>query len=332
MRMQLKRTVATVGMLTMLWPGACLGWGNEGHKIVALTAAKILATDSPSTLAKIQAMLAKDRDDIWPGADVAVDHDIGGEATWADLLREKSPKGKQVTESWHFVDIDMTHPDVDTPCNNHPKVPAGELASLAPSPDCVIDKIDQFTVELKDAQTSDAERLLALKFLLHFVGDLHQPLHAATRTDPQIGHEDFGGNCVGILHGHATEPTRLHSYWDTDLVEQALGTKPDVAAAKLASMISANAKKRWSSGTPSDWAKEAHGHAKTSVYAGVVDKPPVQTDFVFTGFDGNPDNRCGPSKVFRTDANYDKRGAKVVTLQLGRAAARLAWLLKQNLK
>ena len=58
----------------------------------------------------------------------------------------------------------------------------------------------------------------------------------------------------------------------------------------------------------------------------------MQTDFVFTGFDGKPDDRCGPSKVFRVDPSYDTRGAKVVTLQLGRAAVRLAWLLKQNLQ
>lgn len=332
MRAQLNWTVGVVGVLTMLWPAACFGWGNEGHRIVALTAAKILSTDSPATLAKIQAMLAKDRDDIWPGAEVTVAHDIGEEATWADLLREKSDKGKEITESWHFVDIDMKTPDVDKPCNNHPKVPAGELASVAPSQDCVIDKIDQFTAELKNPQTSDTERLLALKFLLHFVGDIHQPLHAATRTDPQTGQEDRGGNCVGVLHGHATKPARLHGYWDTDLVERALGTKPDVAAGKLVAMISANAKKRWSNGTPTDWAKEAHALAKSSVYAGVVDKRPVQTDFVFTGFDGKPDDRCGPSKVFRVDPSYDTRGAKVVTLQLGRAAVRLAWLLKQNLQ
>jgi hypothetical protein len=262
MRMQLKRTVATVGMLTMLWPAACLGWGNEGHKIVALTAAKILATDSPSTLAKIQAMLAKDRDDIWPGADVAVDHDIGGEATWADLLREKSPKGKQVTESWHFVDIDMTHPDVDTPCNNHPKVPAGELASVAPSPDCVIDKIDQFTVELKDAQTSDAERLLALKFLLHFVGDLHQPLHAGKCCDK-------GGNDVKVTW--FGKPTNLHAVWDSALVDEQQLSFTEMAA-RLERHISPADVVAWWDVNPRDWISES-AEIRDTVYPTAADMP-----------------------------------------------------------
>ena len=88
-----------LGVLALLWPSMCFAWGNEGHKTVALTAAKILSTEAPATLAKVNAILAKDKPDIWPGANVPVATDIGNEATWADLLREGSDSGRKVTES-----------------------------------------------------------------------------------------------------------------------------------------------------------------------------------------------------------------------------------------
>jgi len=321
-----------LGVVALLWPSVCLAWGNEGHKIVALTAAKILSTEGPATLAKVNAILGKDKPDAWPGANVPVATDIGDEATWADLLREQSNKGKEVTESWHFVDIDFDHPNLDQACAGHPKLSAGQFASQAPSPDCVIDKIDQFTSELKNPQTSDNERLLALKFLLHFVGDIHQPLHAATRTDPQIGHEDFGGNCVGILRGNDHSPIRLHSYWDTNLVIAAVGKDENQAVTELMLLITSTSQKEWAKGTPTDWAQESHGLSKSSVYAGVIDKAPVQSDFVFEGHDGKPDERCGKSKVYKIDPNYDQQAIKVVKEQLAKAAVRLAWLLKENLQ
>jgi hypothetical protein len=323
---------AALGALAVLWPSMCLAWGNEGHKTVALTAAKILSTEAPATLAKVNAILAKDKPDAWHGVNVPVAPDIGNEATWADLLREQSKTGREVTESWHFVDIDFDQPNLDQPCAGHPKLSAGQVASQAPSPDCVIDKIDQFTSELKNRQTSDNERLLALKFLLHFVGDIHQPLHAATRTDPQIGHEDFGGNCVGVLRGNDRDPIRLHSYWDTNLVVAAVGQDENQAVTELMPLITASSEKEWAKGTPADWAQESYGLAKSSVYAGVIDKAPVQTDFVFKGRDGKPDERCGKSKVYKIDPGYDQQSIKVVKEQLAKAAVRLAWLLKENLQ
>ena len=64
-------------------------------------------------------------------------------------------------------------------------------ASAGSAQDCVVDKIDEFEAELASPSTAPAERLLALKYLLHFIGDLHQPLHASDN-------EDRGGNCVRI--------------------------------------------------------------------------------------------------------------------------------------
>ena len=96
-------------------------------------------------------------------------------------------------------------------------------------------------------------------------------------------------------------------------------------------LITPSSKQKWAQGTPADWAKESYDHAKDTAYAGVVDQQPVRSDFVFKDTHGQPDNRCGPSKVYKISSNYDKDAKTVVKEQLAKAAVRLAWLLKQNL-
>lgn len=308
-----------------------LAWGNEGHEYIATLAAEILQADSPETLRKVEALLATDTDNDLTGDDIA------SEATWADAFRASSQHAKDVTEQWHFVDIDYDHPDVDVACFNHPKLAASEEASQGPSPDCAIDKIVQFAGELGNPETSDPERLAALKFLLHFVGDIHQPLHAANRKDPDTGRDDRGGNCVGVLRGHATNPSRLHSYWDTALVIHALSKGADVAMQRLRPLLTDSNKQKWLKDTggkdwASKWAQEAYGLAKDHAYLGVIDQIPVRTDFLFKDFHGNPDLRCGPSKIYAIDAAYDSQATEIVKEQIAKAAVRLAWLLRDKIK
>jgi S1/P1 Nuclease len=114
-------------------------------------------------------------------------HDIASEATWADKYRDSDRDTTriryQATWRWHFVDIELSQPDLVAPCFGHPPLPPGVSASKGPPQACVVDKINQFAAELGDPATGASEHLLALKFLLHFVGDLHQPLHAAADHD-----------------------------------------------------------------------------------------------------------------------------------------------------
>ncbi len=124
-------------------------------------------------------MLASDTDPLTP-------KDFAGRATWADKYRN----AHRGTAAWHFVDIEIDQPNLEDACFGFPSLPTGQFASTGPAQDCVVNKIDEFSVELKSPSTPPAERLLALKFLIHFIGDLHQPLHAAD-------HHDRGGNCIG---------------------------------------------------------------------------------------------------------------------------------------
>jgi hypothetical protein len=317
------KLLSATSLALTLGCGPSFGWGNEGHEIVATVAAGLLEQDSPGTLKSVNALLKKDTSDL-------TDHDIASEATWADAFRESSPAARAATRQWHFVDIDFDTPDINKACFE-PVQPA-DVASEGPASDCVVHKIDAFKAELADPDIPRKERILALKFLLHFVGDVHQPLHAAQRVDPDTKTDDAGGNCVGILHGNAKNPVRLHSYWDTTLVQKALGKDVDEAADKLTPLLTKANLKKWSGGEASDWAKESYQIAKKKVYAGVVDQKPEIKDFMFTDRHGQPDTRCGPSKVFRVDAEYDTQGMATVKEQLAKAGARLAGLLREALE
>jgi hypothetical protein len=199
------------------------GWGYEGYKVIALIAEHYL---DPAVRAKVAGLLAADIDTL-------TDHDISTEVTWADKYRDSDRDTTKLryeaTWRWHFVDVELAQPDLASACFDHPPLPAGVPASQGLSRACVVDKIDQFTAELSNPATGGSERLVALKFLLHFVGDLHQPLHAADD-------HDAGGN-KKLVSDERVHPGNLHHYRDVEFVER-LGTDPREIAVTLIGQIS----------------------------------------------------------------------------------------------
>jgi hypothetical protein len=131
-------------------------------------------------------------------------------------------------------------------------------ASSGPAANCSVDKIDEFVAELRAPATSASEKLLALKFLMHFVGDLHQPLHSADN-------DDAGGNAEQVTAADLGSGT-LHGFWDTQFVQR-LGSDPIAIGDELAAKITAAHVTQWSTGTATDWAQVSFGIAKTEVYA-----------------------------------------------------------------
>lgn len=121
----------------------------------------------------------------------------------------------------------------------------GHAASAGPANDCVVNTIEEFEAQLRAPTRPTAERLLALKFLVHFVGDIHQPLHASD-------HDDRGGNCIG-QSPELDRKTNLHAYWDTGVVD-ALGGPADTIAAQLNSMITATEVANWGRWNARAWA------------------------------------------------------------------------------
>jgi len=277
-------------------PRPVFAWGDEGHKVIALVAEHYL---DPTVRAKVAALLAADTDTL-------TGHDIASEATWADKYRDSDRDTTKIryeaTWRWHFVDIELEQPDLTSSCFDHPPLPAGVPVSQGPPRACVVDKIDQFASELGNPATGASEQLLALKFLLHFVGDLHQPLHAADD-------HDAGANKKPVA-GEGVHPGNLHHYWDVEFVER-LGTDPGQVAASLIGQISESQRQEWSSGTAEDWAMEAFAIARSDAY-GLL--PP-----------------SGDEGAYALPPEYAEQAARDVALQLSRAGVRLAMVLNQAL-
>jgi hypothetical protein len=270
-----------------------LAWGDEGHEVIALIAQTHL---DPTALKKVSALLAADTDSL-------TSHDIAAEATWADKLRNSNDNGaRQKTRQWHYVDIEISAPDIDYACFGHPFLSSGELASNGPEADCVVDKIQQFAAELASPATNPEEQIVALKFLLHFVGDIHQPLHAADDNDR-------GGNekrvaATGFRAGN------LHHFWDTEFVRR-LGPDAAAIASDLNRRISASDVQRWSQGGAADWALETFTIGRDDAY-GQLPEPSGRGIFVLSD-------------------DYVAMADRDVASQLSKAGIRLAYILNKTL-
>jgi hypothetical protein len=238
-----------------------LAWGPEGHEVVALIAMRHL---TPAASDEARRLLAVE------GAP-----DIAAGASWADEHRH-SHRG---TGSWHYVDIPLDAAGYDA-------------ARDCPACACVITKIVEFAAELADRSVSDAKREVALKWIVHLVGDVHQPLH-------DEDHRDRGGNDVRVTWAGRT--TNLHHVWDSDLVRVA-GRNPE----ELTEQLDSNAPAIATDGAPADWANEAHALAP-----GAYSLP--------------YSHRLGRR------SRYVRRKVPVVELQLERAGLRLAALLNGTL-
>jgi hypothetical protein len=292
-----------------------LAWGAQAHKTVALLADRLLQTGDPPIAKKITEILATDKSNSWTTTDIA------GEAVWADALREKSPEGRVATSKWHSVQLDPDNPDLQKACFGRPALRAPTPASHGPQDACIIDKIDQFTKELREPGTSGTERLMAVQFLLNLVGDVHDPLLT-------IEHNDQSGRCVAVLPPGGKTPVRLGVYWGDDLVVEAEGKDPARAAERIAAGLTAADIRKWSVGTPEEWARESYGLAKTVVY-----RLPSEAvgKFSFPTRKGETD-ACGPVALYRLDAAYRDRAIATVKEQLAKAGVRLAFLLRESLQ
>jgi hypothetical protein len=194
---------------------------------------------SPETKAQVVELLQADSKNRETLADVA---------PWADEYRTDHPE----TAKWHFVDIPKTAATFD----RNRDCPLSEKDPRSPWRDCVTDRILFFEGRLGDTSLSEAERAVALKFLVHFVGDIHQPFHA-------LG-DDRGGNGIGVTFlGSAvcgTYRCNLHGVWDDSIIdEQGLSEKKYTD--RLLQEIKDNNWERMAGGEPTTWANISHRYA-----------------------------------------------------------------------
>ncbi|SFK40386.1 S1/P1 nuclease [Lysobacter sp. cf310] len=171
--------------LLLLLPFDALAWGTLGHRLVALLAWDEL---DPAVRGDIDALLAGEPDPT-----------LAGIANWADDLRSNDPDLGKKSAKWHYVNLG------EDDC-------VYEAARNCPKGDCVVEAIRAQTLILGDRARPRDQRLQALKFVVHFVGDVHQPLHAGYSHDK-------GGNDVQInLNGRGSN---LHQLWDSGMLNAA---------------------------------------------------------------------------------------------------------------
>ena len=267
-----KFLATSLAILSLPFPG--FTWGGEGHDLVARIAQAQL---TKKTRAKIDAILG-------PGVTIV------SISSWADQVRRDRPE----SAPWHFIDIPIDQPHLD-------------MARDCPKGDCVIAAIAKFRAQLKDKNTPAEKRKEALMFVVHFVGDIHQPLHCSDNKDK-------GGNDVRVTLAGADRPSNLHSVWDSGILGH-MGTEDQLYPAMLSEAL--KNRKKWSKGSVEQWAEESHKAAVDVTYGKLPVKPVAgvrnETPIVL-------------------DAAYEDAAKPLIRVQIEKAGDRLARVLNDALK
>lgn len=265
-------------------PAPAFAWWDYGHETVAAIAYKQV---NPRTRAAIDALLRQGKLLETPTCPVAT---LEQASYWADCVK---PLGQRFSYafSWHYQNVDVCKPfDLKAACKDG---------------NCVSAQIERNVKLLADKAVPVRERLMALAFLAHFVGDLHMPLHAGDRGD-------LGGNRVKAGYGAAsTERMNLHLIWDGYLAERAISTPPPIVRD-----FSAEKRATLGAGGVEDWSRENWQIARDTVYA--------------TAYGGDP---CGPApkeRVTLDNATIETLIAPL-RLQVERGGIRLARMLDEAL-
>ena len=204
------RKTLIVLLSAMAWPATVLAWGADGHRVIAEIAWERLP---PATQGRVRALL-----DLEPGASLA------SISTWADEVRSPT------TASWHYVNFDP-----EAGCTY-------SAARDCPDEQCVVAAIETQAQRLRTAPSPN-DRLRALKWVVHLVGDIHQPLHAGLAGNK-------GGNLVQVrAFGRGTN---LHALWDSGLIKRWPGGLSELR--ETAATAAANAA---GSMAPQAWAMES---------------------------------------------------------------------------
>lgn len=227
-------------------------WGDKGHQVIAVIAWHYL---SPGAREQIDTLLRGDNSGLTAT-------DFVSESTWADMYRDSDRDTNKTryeqTRRWHYINLKLAHPDFGKACYGSPRLQPQQVASDGTAHACITDKVDEFIAELASPHTSIAERRLALQFLIHLVGDLHQPLHVGDN-------DDAGGNEINVSAKGFKRGT-LHRYWDTAVVAR-LGRKPESIGRALIELTGQNQQRLWQRGSPRDWTLETFNAARDIVYA-----------------------------------------------------------------
>jgi hypothetical protein len=237
--------VLLVGMIALLTAARpAHAYWEYGHESVARIAWEQMR---PDTRRQVAALLRQGRLLETPECPVST---IEQASVWADCIKPLGDRFAYVY-SWHYQNVDVCKPfDLKAACKDG---------------NCVSAQIERNARLLADPKVPVRERLMALALLVHFMGDLHQPMHAGD-------HQDLGGNKVAANYGIVGGRANLHSIWDGWLAERAISTPPSGPSAILA-QISVTDRERIASGSVEDWSREMWGKARDLAYKTLVGDP-----------------------------------------------------------
>jgi hypothetical protein len=242
---------------------------------------------------------------------------LADSSTWPDDVRNELKNGP-----WHYIDIPRgaSRDPLDRFCG------PGRGVTKAIT--------DELTF-LRDKDAAPRKRADALRELVHFVGDLHMPLHTATNNDE-------GGNCVPVRyfrrrpHEHHNSFTpNLHALWDTAILERDMeGADPSEYADLLEQTFSSKIAKWQKSGIDvEDWAWESHDLAERTVYGELVPKVPVEPPVpVHSCADANNIGERMMHLGLYAGPAYQDAAAPVIQEQIALAGVRLAMILNDAAK
>ena len=272
-------------------PGKALAWGEEGHRMVGGIAERLLGSAARAQVAFLL------KDDRLADGQRSNRHTLGEVANWADEIKD-TPWGRK-RGSWHFDDI--------------PLCGVADPSRYCKSGRCASAQLARNIDILGNAQLPARRRNEALKWIVPLMGDIHQPLHAATRRDR-------GGNTVEVsFFGRRDNPPygtlNLHAVWDVHMVqrlvierggEQAIVSAPIVAADQAA----------WERASIPDAIGESNRIAKALVYPMLAVRSSCSSPL---------------HGVVPVDGEYFAKAAPVIEDRIRKAGVRLAKVLNASL-
>ena len=216
-------------------------WGLTGHRIVAEIAENHL---SGKTKREIKKLMGKERLAYW--------------ANWPDFIKSDTTGVWKQTSNWHFVNID---PKTD--------FKAFETELKAQAGTSLYSQIKVLSSQVKDKNTPEKDRKIALVFLIHMMGDLVQPMHTGRA-------EDLGGNKINVTY--FGEKSNLHSVWDGKLIDSQKYSYTEYA--KLLDIKTKNEVAEIQKGTLEDWLYDSHKIAN-KVYAQTPEGSKLAYDYQY---------------------------------------------------
>ncbi len=205
-----------------------LAWGTTGHRVIAEVAERNL---NCSTKAKLKKLIGKQKLAYW--------------ANWPDFIKSDTTGVWKHADVWHYVNID--------PHSNFQEFSHALKAEKGPN---LYSEIKRITTELKKGDLTLEQKQINLRFLIHLVGDLAQPMHAGRA-------EDLGGNKVRMKY--FGQNTNLHSLWDSKLIDANMYSYTEYA--DVLDTLKRREKKQWMKGVNLEERFFASHQAANEIYA-----------------------------------------------------------------